>query len=195
MSVHGQRTHSTAAGASNTVVPCGQKRNFRVHAGSTNRSTGTHAEDKHRKNDDGNDRSKHRKNDDGDDRKNDDGSDRKNDDDNDRKNNPVDHICTSNGCDGSEEDCATASAGSMMDENSKADIFDPSADTESETKTNPNTFDNGKLDSCPHASNDDGLFVDKCCHQFDNILFFFKFMYFKIHGLYGSDNLRAYKQA
>jgi hypothetical protein len=37
------------------------------------------------------------------------------------------------------------------------------------------------------------LFIDDCCHQFDNLLFYFKFMFDKIHNLYGADILRAYK--
>lgn len=39
----------------------------------------------------------------------------------------------------------------------------------------------------------DSLYTDACCHQYDNMLFFFKFMFYKIHNLYGSNNLRAYK--
>lgn len=39
----------------------------------------------------------------------------------------------------------------------------------------------------------ENLFIEDCCHQYDNLLFFFKFMFFKIHDLYGSENLRAYK--
>jgi len=44
-------------------------------------------------------------------------------------------------------------------------------------------------DSCDESK----LFIGDCCHQYDNLLFFFKFMYCKIHNLYGSENLRAYK--
>ena len=37
------------------------------------------------------------------------------------------------------------------------------------------------------------LFIDYCCHQYDNLLFYFKFMFCKIHNIYGTENLRAYK--
>lgn len=50
--------------------------------------------------------------------------------------------------------------------------------------------------SCPNSSQLDdyyGLFHKECCHQYDNLLFFFKFMFQKIHNIYGFENLRAYK--
>ncbi|KAF2356338.1 DTW protein [Trinorchestia longiramus] len=39
------------------------------------------------------------------------------------------------------------------------------------------------------------LFIDDCCHRYDNLLFYFKFMFDKIHNIYGIENLRAYKSA
>ena len=37
------------------------------------------------------------------------------------------------------------------------------------------------------------LISEDCCRMYDNLLFFFKFMFCKIHNLYGHENLRAYK--
>lgn len=47
---------------------------------------------------------------------------------------------------------------------------------------------------CESTSEEDTeLFIDDCCHQYDDLLFYFQFMFNKIHNLYDVETLRAYK--